>query len=251
LFKKPKEEQPLVEFYTKVKGLIDTPELHPQPANKFLPQWWRDMPKQEPYPAPQTIKICPSFPDFFSQGYIIPLWTDIILNYDPLTSEYHWNAGTPGTNNPFVVEGHQNTQFVNYVTPSFRGMPGQFVFKFISPWYLKTPDGYSVYQMPLFYHFDNRFSVLPGIIHTDIHTQINQQVLYHGTGESIVIKRGTPFVQYIPFKRQKYQVDIRQMNTEDDKYDSIESYNLMSKFPGSGAYKLKFLQHEKGLNVKN
>ena len=111
------------------------------------------------------------------------------------------------------------------------------VFKFISPWNLITPKGYSVLQLPMFYHFSNDFSVLPGIIHTDTHHELNQQILYHGEGKEIFIRRGTPLVQYIPFKRSKYNITTRDSTVEDLTRFSEVTVNIFSKFPGAGAYK--------------
>jgi hypothetical protein len=244
-----KREKPLIEFYTQVPGLAETKELHPQPAHKFIPQWWKTLPKQQPYPEQQTVKVCPSFPDFFSQGYIIPMWTDLAVSYDKKTGRLEWLAGRPGPNNPFRVEPHTNDQFLDYVDADVRGNPVNFVFKVECPWMITTPKGYSVLQLPLFYHYENNFSVLPGITHTDMFNQVNQQVTYHGDGEYLTIKRGTPFVQYIPFKRTKYDIDVRRMTEDDTSKAWTHSYNLTSKFLGSGAYKSKFMKHDKESDV--
>ena len=63
-----------IEFYTDIKALAAMPELHPKPMKAFTPSWWKDMPA---HPEPdnrfaKTVKVCPSFPDYFSLGYVIP-----------------------------------------------------------------------------------------------------------------------------------------------------------------------------------
>ena len=236
---------PLIEFYTSIEALTKIEEVQPQPASKFVPQWWKQMPKQDPFPAIQTVKVCPSFPDYFSQGFVVPMWADVMLKYDKHTSEWNWIAGLPSPTNPFSIETHLNAQFIDYIKPSIQGVEGNFIFKFNSPWSLKTPKGYSVLQLPMFYHFNKEFSVLPGVIHTDFHTTINQQVVYHGTENEIFIKRGTPLVHYIPFERKKYGLKVRVTNLEDKKRDDETVLSRISKFLGSGAYNSDRKQREK------
>lgn len=240
-----RSSKPVIEVYSTVPGLEDIEEARPQVSSKFIPNWWKDFPKQEPYPAVQTVKVCPSFPEYFSQGIIIPMWADTTLVYDEVTTQWRWTCGNPSKVNPFSIEIHPPAQFTKYVTPVTQGTKGNFVFKFNSPWRIRTPKGYSVLQLPVFYHFNNEFSVLPGIIHTDFHTEINQQVVYHGNNKEIFIKRGTPLVQYIPFKRTKFEVVVRGQNEEDRKKDSIGLINLVSKYLGSGAYKSSHMKLER------
>ena len=232
-----KEKNPLITFCSTVPGLNSIEDIRPQPANKFIPDWWKGLPKHDLLGEVPTVRVCPSFPDFFSSGFVIPMWADVMLQYDDLTESWKWIAGRPHSSNPFSVEVHPNTQFIDFVTPTAQGDPGSMVFKFISPWNLITPKGYSVLQLPMFYHFSNDFSVLPGIIHTDTHHELNQQILYHGEGKEIFIRRGTPLVQYIPFKRSKYNITTRDSTVEDLTRFSEVTVNIFSKFPGAGAYK--------------
>ena len=93
-------------------------------------------------------------------------------------------------------------------------------------------------QLPLFYHFNQEWSVLPGVIDTDIHTEVNQQVLYHGDGKEITIKCGDPFVLYIPFKRSnRLKHQVRFMNKKEQKRFSKDSLNLKKQFPPNGSYR--------------
>ena len=110
---------------------------------------------------------------------------------------------------------------LDYKKATFNGVDGQFVFKAISPWKIITPPGWSVLQLPLFYHFNQEWSVMPGVIDTDIHSEINQQILYHGNGKEVVIKCGDPLVLYIPFKRSdKLKQEVRyQTPKEYKKFD--------------------------------
>jgi len=233
-----KEQEPLIEFFSTVPGLYDIEETRPQPAQKFIPDWWKNLPKQKPFPAQQTVRVCPSFPDYFSQGFILPMWADTTIASNSFTGDWAWAQGRQDKDNPFSIDLHPKEQYTDFVTPIYQGEIGASVFKLVSPWQVITPKGWSVLQLPLFYHFNKDWSVLPGIINTDVHHQINQQIMMHGDGNAkeIIIKRGTPFVQYIPFKRTKYNHVSRAANEFDKKKVDKNFAIILTKFGGSGAY---------------
>jgi hypothetical protein len=90
----------------------------------------------------------------------------------------------------------------------------------------------------MFYHFEKGFSILPGILDTDIHHEINQQVLYHGDGENVTIKAGDPFALYIPFERKsKLGLEIRYQTEEDKHLFKSNHLDLNKHFRPNGAYR--------------
>jgi len=233
-------DAPAIEFFTSNKGLLAAKELHPKPTKAFIPDWFKNIPSHgfiktldngeiTDFPDNQTVKSCPSFPDYFSQGYVIPMWTDLIIKYEEATKT--WSYLMPGQE--FKMESHSNDQFLSHVDANFLGRKSEFVFKFISPWTLRTPKGYSVLQLPMLYHFNDNFSVLPGIVDTDTSHEINQQVVYHGAGKELLIPRGTPIAQYIPFKRENYDMTVA---LEDESMQEAMAKNrllLTTKFTGA------------------
>jgi hypothetical protein len=217
-----------IEFISTVKGLESIEECLPRPAKNFIPQWFKDIPSSNG----GSVKSCPSFPDYFSQGYIIPMWCDSVLQQ--YGHEWKWETSS----NKFNWANHNNDQFIDYASSKFNGVSGQFIFKTNCPWKIKTPPGWSVLQLPLFYHFNQEWSVLPGVIDTDIHPEINQQVLYHGNGKPIKIKCGDPFVLYIPFKRSnKLNYKTRYQNNEDDRFFKEMELRIANYFRPNGKYR--------------
>ena len=217
-----------IQFISTVPGLESIEECLPKPAKHFIPKWFKDIPSG----LGNTVKNCPSFPDFFSQGYILPMWCDVELES---TSEgWQWKTSL----DQITWDVHQNNQFLDYTKANFNGIDGQFVFKANCPWRIITPPGWSVLQLPLFYHFNQEWSILPGVIDTDIHSEINQQVLYHGNEKTVSIDRGDPFVLYVPFKRsEKLNHEIRYQNENDIKIINAQVYNLRSRFMPTSYYR--------------
>ena len=217
-----------IQFISTVKGLETIEECLPKPAKNFIPEWFKNIPST----SPMSVKKCPSFPDYFSQGYIIPMWSDVLLKQKD--EKYEWLVSS----NAFNWEIHTNDQLIDHKKTSFNGVEGQFIFKANCPWRIITPPGWSVLQLPLFYHFNQEWSVLPGVIDTDIWHEINQQVLYHGNGNPIIIKSGDPFVLYIPFKRSnKLSHEISYLTEKHRKLFNKLSLSLNKNFKPNGWYR--------------
>jgi len=223
-----------VKIWTTKPELLSIPECVPRPAIEFFPKWWDEIKTRHPEnnslfekinPSSKSVKMCPGIYEFMSEGIVIPMWCDSYLSYKDGTStvmtssnEYPWGA-------------HSENQFLNH-SPSWVQDEIKAVFKTICPWYIKTPPGYSVYQMPLFYHFERNYTVLPGSIQTDSHHEINQQVLFHSKETEIFIKRGTPLVAYIPYKRESLTYEVI-AETEVEKQERIvSSAKINTKFYG-------------------
>ena len=128
-----------ITFVSIVPGLDMIKELQPKPAKNFIPEWFRQIPSDRT----DTVKVCPSFPDYFSMGYVVPMWTDTILRRDEkgpfwatVQDDYKW-------------DGHGDNQFIDHCYPTFQGAEATSVFKTECPWMLITPPGWSVLQLPM------------------------------------------------------------------------------------------------------
>ena len=226
-----------IQFVSTIESLESIEECLPKPAKHFIPKWFKDIPSENS----MTVKVCPSFPDYFSQGYIIPMWTDVRMKVKDDLAKFELSAKR------FSFDVHKNEQMLDYKKATFNGIEGQFVFKANCPWRIITPPGWSVLQLPLFYHFNKEWSVLPGVIDTDIHTEINQQILYHGNGKDVVIKCGDPFVLYIPFKRSdKLKHEVRNQTTEDYLRFDRDTLIINQSFSPNGTYRKMQRKRDKG-----
>ena len=172
-----------------------------------------------------TVRRCPGIIDFFKLGYVVPLWCDLYIN---IKEDGTFNWRTP--HKRFYFEWHQQWQFKVHLNKEVQqGI--KVVLKAYCPWFAKTPKNVSLLQLPMSYHYDSRFSLLPGIIRTDVHHFINQQLVIHNEGE-ILIPKGTPLGMYVPIRRENYNLIVRQETKEDYKRLKRSSYLLKSKFLG-------------------
>ena len=228
-----------IEFKTDVNGLEEIAPV--KPAKYFLPKWFKGMKdfvevdavheKNKPNyfgkkgdtakkHTSGTVKRCPAIVDLITEGFIIPMWSDFLIQRDMETFE--WD----NKNFQYGIEFHSKEQIKGWNLKKTDFPEG---IKFVNPWRIYTPKGYSVLFMTPTYQFEKRFTVLPGIVETDNYHHINFPSIWHTTKDA-VIERGTPFIQVIPFKRDKWNLDVSQMNTEDFKNDETEKTALSTKF---------------------
>jgi len=232
-----KKNKNKISFVSTVSGLSSIEECLPRPAINFMPEWWKKAPMVRSSFGLNGIeagnfKNCPALKDYFAEGYIIPMWTDLILYYNSDTLEWAYRI----SDEKFKISTHSNDQYINSVSHTMLGQNTYFIFKFESPWKIFTPDGYSTYQLPAFYHFNNDFSAAPGVRDTDKYHQLNLQILIHSDKKEIFIPRGTPIAQLIPFKRESLNLDVRDADYEDMKRINANELNFSTKFPGSKLY---------------
>lgn len=228
-----------IEFKTDIKGLESIAPV--KPAKYFLPRWFKDMPESIEIPAVHekgkrdyfgkkgttakkhtsgTVKRCPAIVDLITEGFIIPMWCDFLIQRDMETFE--WD----NKNFKYGIDFHSEEQIKGWNLKKTDFKEG---IKFQNPWRIYTPKGYSVMFMTPTYQFEKRFTVLPGIVETDNYHHINFPSIWHTTKDAI-IERGTPFIQVIPFKRDVWDFDLSQMNDEDLKNDETEKTALSTKF---------------------
>lgn len=223
-----------VKIWTNKPELLGIPECVPRSASEFFPKWWDETSTRnitgdsllEKINPNKTIKMCPGIYEFMSEGIVIPMWCDSYLSVENgmikiVTSSTEYPSWTT----------HSDSQFLNH-SPAWVKDEIKAVFKTLCPWFIKTPPGYSVYQMPLFYHFDRNFTVLPGSIQTDSNYQINQQVLFHGKETEIFIKRGTPLAVYIPYKRESLKYEVMAETDIENQDRIISAAKVNTKFYG-------------------
>jgi len=213
------------------------------PALTALPQWYKDkkahMVGYPPFQqhASGTFKACPVIFDSMTQGYILPLWADLYVEptQNPENGEimpsFFWGKG--------IEDGPLMTMFNVEMT---EGMPNVDKtnlppFKLNSPWILKTSKGYSTLFIAPLNNRDIMFEAISGVIHTDVFTTfIDIPFIWTGPSDfKGIIKQGTPMLQLIPFKREKFQHEIGFITPEDE--EEQRACNIFTMAAFSGGYR--------------
>lgn len=183
---------------------------HPELAIDNIPEWYR---KHEKYSnnekefnkngtVNETIKKCMAFFDSMTAGYILKFPVDILVDttgkrvvYNQANSE---EQGIISMHSPDQVRG----------LPFDREIYMDEVFKIHPQWLIKTEPGIScLFTHPIF-HDDLPFTTISGIIDTDSFMSNGTFPMIFKRGFKGIIKKGTPLVQAIPFKREEYEVEV-------------------------------------------
>ena len=195
------KKQPIIQFINTIPGLENYEDLLPKPAKNYLPKWWFDAPSITKSNK-GGIRKCPGIYDILTHGYILPMWVDMEININEqgisqimVKRDLSFNFAE--------LSFFPHAQFLDYVDYKIMDRKVEASLAFQNPWKVITPKGYSVLQLPLFYNESKEYTVMPGIMETDVFHFTNIPVLAHSNGETIKLKAGDPFCLYIPFKREK------------------------------------------------
>ena len=192
-------EPPAIEFLCdpELEGTIPAPER----AIRFAPDWFRDLkPELDMKDAlgmpGMTAKACLPMTDAFSLGFVIPLSYDVQLRVPP--DGINIAMGWPESCAFNPIEQHHPAQLGAPKPPFAQVMP----LKFINPWRIKVPDGYSVMFQPLANRPELPFYCFSGLVDCDrFATTINFPFIWTGGPGDFLLPAGTPIIQLIPVRR--------------------------------------------------
>jgi hypothetical protein len=195
-------------------------EFSPKPADKSVPDWYKQLEsymggEKKPTGDGQTsasIKRCMPVFDAVTGGYVIYTYADVFVSQKPVLNT--------ATNEPTVetvpwyewpsyglVQFHPVEQAPNHPRRNDLKDGGSYP-KWINPWSIKTPPGYSVlFVQPM--HRPSPFTILEGIVDTDqYNAPVNFPFTLNDWKFEGLIPAGTPMAQVIPFKRESWQMSI-------------------------------------------
>lgn len=177
----------------------------PKPANQFVPDWYKQLESYtNGFKKPNgngestgTIKKCMPVFDAITSGYIITLPADVYVSQRNGQPYFEWS--TMG-----LIKFHQVEQ-----APTHPNRNGHMAYpKWINPWSIKTPKGYSTLFVQPF-HRESVFTILPGVVDTDTYTApVNFPFVLNDVTFEGMIPKGTPIAQVIPFKRESWQMKV-------------------------------------------
>lgn len=185
----------------------------PAPATKFLPKWLKDFAR---YPAgkiradgsggvAQTIKACPPFLDSMMLGYVIATEFDMIVTLVDGVHYFSYKAGGD------LVTQHFKYQIDKSQIPDgYSDQP----WKFTNFYRIRTPKGYSTLFMHPINREDLPFKTLSGTVETDEFSLMVNFPFFIKQDFEGIIPAGTPIVQLIPLKREKWVMALAKIKDE-------------------------------------
>lgn len=220
-----------IEFYPR-DDLAEKYLDFPKPSRLLIPDWYKNMSlflhDEKKYKigpdlsAPNTtVKGCTPFLESLMLGYEIQLSSDVEVTNNIQNGQYDFKWMIPTFE---LVSAHHPDQFPGLEKNDFYE---NFVMKWNNEFIIKTPPGYST----LFFHPLNRadlpFYSFSGVVETDSYfLPINFPFLTKKIQGSTIIEKGTPIIQFFPFKRDDW--NSKKLKNQSDLVDK-NFFNLKSK----------------------
>jgi hypothetical protein len=195
----------------------------PKSASYFIPEWYKET---QPFTSGRnidtlgngvtaaTIKKCIPFFDAITSGYIIPLPADVYVKIIDGEQKYEW-----ASHNLISTHFHKQAEFYPNKA-NMKEYP-----KFINPWAIKTPSGYScLFTQP--FHRPSIFTILDGVVDTDTYTApVNFPFVFNEPDFEGIIPAGTPIAQVIPFKRESWKMELGSKEQETEVKTTLAQLN--------------------------
>ena len=200
-------------------------EDYPIPAKLNIPEWYK---KLEHTVEHKTVKGCIPFLDSLTAGYILKMPQDFhvrhnVDNKNEKGETFKDSFSTFGLHDlsSWLSAKNINLNYTSemHITKQLKDSPhveknkNLPFYKIANPWKIKTPKGYSCLFVPPLNNSDDRFSIIPAIVDTDTFPlELNFPIVINGDKYPILettIKKGTPYVQVIPFKRDSWRMILK------------------------------------------
>jgi hypothetical protein len=226
----------------------------PAPSQDVVPEWYKNadrfakMPNGEyykatkevcPFPKEGTLndygkiptwKACPAILDSFLTGYVLKTPCDI---------EFFKNEQK---NIDFKISDARYNNFVTKRSPmhQFEHPKGFYKnhFAWFPDWEVALPEGYSALFMTPMNRFDLPFLNTSGIIDSDKVSLAGTFPFFVVDGWEGIISAGTPYLQFLPFKRENWNHEIEILEQQEI-YDRMVENMKFYRQPDGGVYKNK------------
>jgi len=200
-------------------------EDYPTPIKLNIPPWYKNL---EHTITNKTVKGCMPFLDSLTAGYVLKMPQDFSVRHNVDNKNEKGETfkdsfqmfglhdmfqliNEKGLNLNSLIDVHSIKQLLgSALVDKNKNLP---FYKILNPWKIKTPKGYSCLFVPPLNNSDDRFSIIPGIVDTDTFpNEINFPIIINGDKYPVLettIKKGLPYVQIIPFKRDSWKMTVK------------------------------------------
>lgn len=192
------------------------------PAIRFFPQWMKDLPAEftEEMVIPESkeihhipalnIKSCQGVVDYYKQGFIAPLWTDVSMVVYP-DGRYSYTSAEA----PFEAPNHPRSQWSGYDNYTH--------FKIILPWYLEEKTGVKFLIQRPFYTSNsdpvliNKMVPAGGVVDFKNQNTLHMHTFFEKPPfrYEFIMKIGTPIVHIIPLSDKNVNIKLHVISEQE------------------------------------
>jgi hypothetical protein len=218
-------------------------------ATSFYPDWWKKLPKEyvpdPPYGngliARSTIKRCQGLIDLYTNGIVMPLWTDLTCRLDPQSNPRQmWE----------LFPANPDTEFKDHEVEQFQGFLDHKKYqhvKLYSAWMIKCKEDVKwTFNQPI-WNFENLgdLTVLPGILDFKYQNSTNINLILKRDNHApkiINLTAGQPMVHMVPMDNRDIVINSHLVSKEE-----FNNFNRLSSlaFKFSHIYKNNKISRDK------
>jgi len=208
IFKKSKI---VLDCFTSNKNVLEFTPI--DKAIKFYPEWLKNTPKfldKTFYPA-STIKNCTGIIDYYKQGFMIPLWTDLSINVQ--NRSYQWQFADYKSE----AKEHNSAQWDTYVSAQNYGH-----LKLISPFKIISKNDIDFHFTKPFWNFEPKSSyyIPSGNVNYKYNHSTEINMFIDLTENKVInIDLGTPLAHIIPLTDK--EVILKHHLISDEEYKNL------------------------------
>lgn len=163
-----------------------------QQAGKFIPDWWKSLPKDVPFP---TMRQCAGFIDLYKKSFVLPLWSDLDVSIDG--NQFQWQYA----DNLSSAGNHAKNQFGEWI-----GEDSILHLKLNSPWRLRCDKEVFFQWSDATWEEDRVFKYMTptAIVEYKYQHATNVNLLFNKERvQEIRLHHGTPLVFITPITENK------------------------------------------------
>lgn len=222
-----KRKKIVVDAFIASKPIYDLFPL--EKSSSFYPDWWKNLPssfeaisQNSPTVEYPTIKRCDGFLSLYKSGFVLPLWSDLIIETDQDDS---WRYVS--SDSQLTITTHDRIaygdEFKNHMH-----------FKIMSPWVVTEKTGVNFIITNSWWNNVNQPIVVPnGVLEYKYQSACHVNFFVPKQRQRISLSAGTPIAQLIPLSEHDVEIKCHLIGNEEyDKMYSVGVYqnSFMSKY---------------------
>lgn len=210
-------------------------------SSKFIPKWWKKTPKSSMTITENnkiiqnlTTKNCPGIIGTFQNGYIVPMWCELLMRVENDRWIYQFSDTMSS------IHEHSNDQMIDF-------HPNYHIVKISTPWMISTSTDVNLIFLDPFYHFpkERNYYVPYGISPLiDKNFKINCFLFIKKEKKEIFIPHGTPLLHIIPITEKKIKFKTEVVKNEEYSIKQAIA-GASTHFISNGLNKFKILRNQK------
>jgi hypothetical protein len=208
-----KRNKIVVDAFTAMPLLTEMAPI--QPIKKFLPQWWKDLPRtvdvrrsdRQLTSKRGTLKVCDGFLEYNKHGFIIPMWSDLKI---ATTKTGKWTYDFP-SDDPYPIVDHPANQYGEHFA-NFINM------KIVSPWVFQEKNGINFFWTSPTWHMSQhwgKLNILPATMNFRFHHSTNIPMFVPKRDDVIELQHGEPLIHLLPITDKEVEVKMHQITHDE------------------------------------